>query len=82
LPGDKLFIDARESRFEDITDWLPRAALELNESQLFDRPKIPRSGADFDPGQKNGALVVFESRCLLHNVLTRQVIAALFEHLH
>jgi hypothetical protein len=42
-------VDVGESRFEDITDWLPRAAVELNQSQVFDRPKVPRSSADFDP---------------------------------
>src|ERR1700720_5024022 len=49
FPRTQLPVDVGESRFEDITDWLPRAAVELNQSQVFDRPKIPRSGADFDP---------------------------------
>jgi hypothetical protein len=44
-----LLVDVGESRFENVTDWLPRAAVELNKSQLFDRPKVPRSSADFDP---------------------------------
>ena len=42
-------VDVGESRFEDITDWLPRAAVELNQSQLFDRPKVRRTSVDFDP---------------------------------
>jgi hypothetical protein len=29
-PGHWLPVDVGESRFEDITDWLPRAAVELN----------------------------------------------------
>jgi hypothetical protein len=45
----RLPVDVGESRFENITDWLPRAAVELNQSQVFDRPKVPRSSADFDP---------------------------------
>jgi hypothetical protein len=45
----QLPVNVGESRFEDITDWLPRAAVELNQSQVFDRPKVPRSSADFDP---------------------------------
>jgi hypothetical protein len=28
--GFQLPVDVGESRFEDITDWLPRAAIELN----------------------------------------------------
>jgi hypothetical protein len=44
-----LFVYVGESRFENVTDLLPRAAVELNKSQLFDRAKVRRSSADFDP---------------------------------
>jgi hypothetical protein len=30
FPRTQLLVDVGESRFEDITDWLPRAAVELN----------------------------------------------------
>jgi hypothetical protein len=30
FPRTQLVVDVGESRFEDITDWLPRAAVELN----------------------------------------------------
>jgi hypothetical protein len=30
FPRTQLPVDVGESRFEDITDWLPRAAIELN----------------------------------------------------
>jgi hypothetical protein len=30
FPRTQLPVDVGESRFEDITDWLPRAAVELN----------------------------------------------------
>src|SRR6516164_3758480 len=66
-----LLADVGESRFENVTDWLPRASVKLKKSQVFDRPKARRSSADFDPRYQSGALVVFESCCLLHNVLTR-----------
>ena len=66
-----LLADVRERRFENVTDWLPRASVKLKKSQVFDRPKARRSSADFDPRYQSGALVVFESCCLLHNVLTR-----------
>jgi len=49
FPRTRLPVDVGESRFEDITDWLPRAAVELNQSQVFDRPKVRRSSVDFDP---------------------------------
>jgi hypothetical protein len=48
LPA-KLLLGVGESRFEHVANRLPRAAVELNQSQVFDRPKIPRSSADFDP---------------------------------
>ena len=44
-----LLADVGESRFEKVTDWLPRASVELKKSQIFDRPKARRSSADFDP---------------------------------
>ena len=44
-----LLADVGESRFENVTDWLPRASVELKKSQIFDRPKARRSSADFDP---------------------------------
>jgi transposase len=47
--GHKLFVDVGESRFDDITDRLPRSAVELNQSHMSDRPKVERSSADFDP---------------------------------
>ena len=47
--GHKLIIDVGESRFDDITDGLPRPAVELNQSHLSDRSKVERSCADFDP---------------------------------
>jgi hypothetical protein len=56
----ELLFNVGESCFEHVTDRFPRAAVELNKSQLLDRSKVPRSSADFDPGQQNGALVVFE----------------------
>ena len=36
-------------RFEHVADRLPRAAVELNQPQVFDRPEVPGAGADFDP---------------------------------
>jgi hypothetical protein len=44
-----LLADVGESRFENVTDWLPPASVELKKSQMFDRPKARRSSADFDP---------------------------------
>jgi hypothetical protein len=47
-----LFIDVGKCRFENVTDRLPPVAVELNQPQMFDRPKVPRSSADHDPGQR------------------------------
>ena len=44
-----LLADVGESRFENVTDWLPPASVELKKSQMFDRPKARRSSADCDP---------------------------------
>jgi hypothetical protein len=37
-----LLVDVGEGRFENLTDWLPPSAIELNKSQLFNRTKVPR----------------------------------------
>jgi quercetin dioxygenase-like cupin family protein len=47
----QLLLDVGESRFEHVANRLPRAAVKLKQSQVFDRPKIRRSSADFDPRQ-------------------------------
>jgi hypothetical protein len=46
----QLVLGLGEGRFEHVADRLPGTAVELNQPQVFDRPKIPRSGVDFDSG--------------------------------
>ena len=45
-----LLLGTGESSFENVADRLPATTVELNQSQVFDRPKVPTSGADFDSG--------------------------------
>src|SRR5260221_14498802 len=51
LARKRLFVGAAKRRFENVADGLPRAAVELNQSQVLDRPKAPRPGTDLDAGQ-------------------------------
>ncbi len=46
----QLLLGTGESRFENVADRLPATTVELNQSQLLDRPKVPTSGVDFDSG--------------------------------
>jgi hypothetical protein len=49
----RLLLGVGESGFENVADRLPRAAVELNQAQVLDRPKVTRSGADFDSRQQD-----------------------------
>src|ERR1700749_676640 len=67
---------ARHQRAEP----LPGLALETLHLQLLDRREIARAGLDLGAGQIDADLEV-QVRDLLHHVFTRQIVAALPQHL-
>src|SRR6478736_5173675 len=72
---------ARERAFDDVADRLPGIAVELHQAQLLDGTEIRRPGVDGDARQRHRALVVPQRRRLPHDVLAREVVAALAQDL-
>src|SRR5882672_11010219 len=68
-------------RGDDLAEPLEARAIELGELHLRDRVEVVRAGGDLDALHGDGYQELADARRLLHDVLTRQVIAALREHL-
>ena len=66
---------------EDLAEQGPPLAVEPGELLLLDRGEVGRARVDLDAGQQQRQLEVLEVRRLLHDVLAREVVAALLEHL-
>src|SRR5262249_37557129 len=59
----------------------PARAVEADHLHLLDRRKIARTGVDPDARQQHAQLEIFQIGRLPHDVLAREVVAALLEHL-
>src|SRR5207344_1337950 len=67
---------------EHFAEQFPLLAVEAPELRLFDKKIIVRRGVEFDARQHQRQLSIFDVCGLLHNVFTREIITALFEHLN
>jgi hypothetical protein len=67
---------------DQIPEAHPALAVEPHQLQLLDRIVMGRTGADFDAGQQHRQLEVAQVRRLAHDILAREIVARLFEHLH
>jgi hypothetical protein len=61
---------------------LPAPAVEPGHLDLLDRDEICWAGVDLDPWQHHRHPEMGQIRSLLHDVFSRQIIAALLRHLH
>src|SRR4051794_6327126 len=69
------------SAADHVAHQLPALAVELLELHLLDREEIGRAGIDLDARQQHRHFEVLEVGRLLHDVLARQIVAALLQHL-
>src|SRR2546422_11366961 len=72
---------SRERALDHVADRLPGIAVELHQPHLLDRVEVGRAGVDRNARKYDRTLVIPERRRLPHDVLTRQVVAALSQHL-
>src|SRR5581483_843365 len=72
---------ADKGAFDDLADRLPSVAVELHQPHLLDRAVVGRAGADGNAGQHDRGAEVLQSGRLAQDVLARQVVAALPQHL-
>ena len=61
----------------DIAEQLPGLALEAGKLDRLDRIEVGRAGVDRDAGQQQRKLQIVMIGGLAHDILTRQVVAAL-----
>src|SRR5262245_53023557 len=74
-PGPSLVVDQSPEAH-------PALAVEAHELQLLDRIIVGRTGVDLDTRQQHRELDVAQVRRLAHDVLAREIVARLFEHLY
>src|SRR3984957_20140156 len=67
---------------DDGAEQVPLLALEPHHLQLLDRGEVGRPGVDLDARQQRVGLEILQARRLLHDVLAREIVAALLQHLH
>src|SRR5437879_101541 len=67
----------RKRALDHVADRLPGIAVELHQPHLLDRVEVGRAGVDRNARKYDRTLVIPERRRLPHDVLTRQVVAAL-----
>ena len=72
---------ARERALDDVADRLPGGAVELHQPHLLDGAEVGRPGVDGNARQDDRAPVILQRRCLPHDVLARQIVAALGQNL-
>ena len=65
----------------DVAEQLPGLALEALQLDRLDRIEVGRAGVDRDARQQHRHFALLEVRRLLHEVLTRQVVAAPLQRL-
>src|SRR5271167_4771517 len=70
------------STAEDVAELLPTRAVEGGELRLADRAEIVGRGINLDARQQHRQFEVLQVSRLLHDVVPRQVVTALLEHLN
>src|SRR5262245_39663557 len=70
---------AADVAVHDLAEQLPGFALELLQLDLRDRSEVGRAGVDLDARQQAAEFEILDAGRLLHDVLTRQVVAACLE---
>src|SRR5262249_57393439 len=75
--GGRLLLAGVDQFAEDC----PALAVELGELLLLDGGKVCRARVDLDPRQEERQLDVLDVRRLLHDVLPREIVAALLQDL-
>src|SRR5215813_9419025 len=66
---------------QQVAEQIPACAVEFAHLDLFERRKIGRRCIELDAGQRQRHDKVLEVRGLLHDVLARQLVAALLDDL-
>src|SRR6202158_546430 len=66
---------------DDIAEQLPAFAIELHQLHLLDRKEIVRAGVDLDPRQQHIDGKILQVCGLLHHILARKIVTALFQNL-
>src|SRR3569833_895240 len=74
-------MSAGDVRGDHVAEQLPALTLEAHQLKLADRREIGRRGIDGDARQQHLGAEITQARRLLHVVLTREIVAALLEHL-
>src|SRR4051812_34000895 len=73
---------ASDLAVQDRPERLERLALELTHLHLFDRVEVRRTGVDLDARQRHAGFEILQIGGLVHDILAREVVAALLQHLH
>src|SRR4249920_2953435 len=58
----------------------PVLVIEPHDLELIDRRSTSRAGVHLHPGQQQGEVQVFDAQCLPHEVLAREIVAALLDN--
>src|SRR5262252_3656284 len=83
LPANALISPLLLSRgVEELAEQHPVLAVEAAELHLLDRKEVVRARVDPDAGQQHGESEAIDARRLLHDVGSRQVVAALLQYVH
>src|SRR5271165_6586147 len=72
----------RAGILEDRAEQLPAFAVEAHHLQLLVDAIVRWRGVDLHPGQSEVADDVLQRGCLLHDVLAREVVTGLLQHLN
>src|SRR5262245_149671 len=66
---------------QHLAEQHPALAVEAGELHLLDRIEVRRTGVELDARQQHGQLQVLDAGGLAHDVLAREIVAALLEDL-
>src|SRR5437763_15782551 len=67
--------------FDHLAEPLPDLAVPARQLLLPDRMVVGRAGIDADAGQQGGRLEIVQGGRLLQDVLAREIVVALLQHL-
>jgi hypothetical protein len=73
---------ADHSSREEVAEQVPVASVEANRLHLLDRTVVRWAGVDADTGQQQREFQIVQIGGFVHDVFTRQIVAALLEDLH
>src|SRR3954468_2318383 len=73
---------ASDLAVQDRTERLECLALELTHLHLLDRVEVRRAGVDLDARQRHPGFEILQASGLGHDILAREIVAALLQHLH